>query len=141
MEGIPNASVQALEVIKSSGRAGWSEVVIVVGKSPMLGQCEPELPLVPERRSSCLHHGCDTDGVATYRGEVRRVGNRDATGAAGGAVGGHLACAQGHQRSGVNTVGRSVGTTGRAGRVRAAVGVLGHGSGKVRSGDAQTGRR
>jgi hypothetical protein len=63
-----------------------------------------------------------------------QVVTRAATGAAGGAVGGHLACAQGHQRSGVNTVGRSVGMTGRAGRVRAAVGVLGHGSGKFKVG-------
>jgi hypothetical protein len=98
------------------------------------------------RRTSRLHHGSDADdGVVMHaprdRGEAWRVGTRAATGAAGGAVGGHLACAQGHQRSGINTVGRSVGTTGRAGRVRAAVGVLGHGSGKVRSGDAQTGRR
>jgi hypothetical protein len=89
-------------------------------------------------------HGSDTDGVVTHgprhRGEVRRVGTRAATGAAGGAVGGHLARAQGHQGSGVNTVGRCVGTTGRAGRVRAAVGVLGHGSGKVQRGEAQTGR-
>ena len=62
---------------------------------------------------------------------------RAATGAARGTVGRHLACAQGHQGSGVNTVGRSVETTERAGRVRAAVGVLGHESGKVQGGESR----
>jgi hypothetical protein len=89
-------------------------------------------------------YGRDTDGVvahgARHRGEVRRVRTRAATGAARGAVGGHLACAQGHQGSGVNTIRGSVGTTGGAGRVGAAVGVLGHRSGKVQSGETQTGR-
>jgi hypothetical protein len=68
------------------------------------------------------------------------VGTRTTAGAAGGAVGGHLACAQGHQGSGVDTVGRSEGTTRGTSRVGAAVGVLSHRSGKVQSGEAQTGR-
>jgi hypothetical protein len=38
-------------------------------------------------------------------------------------------------------VGRSVGTTGGAGHARAAVGVLGHGSGKVQGGESQIPRR
>jgi hypothetical protein len=53
---------------------------------------------------------------------------------------GHKACAQGHQGSGVDTVGRSEGTARRASRVGAAVGVLSHRSDKVQSGEAQTGR-
>jgi hypothetical protein len=43
----------------------------------------------------------------------------------------HKACAQGHQGSGVDTVGRSEGTARRASRVGAAVGVLSHRSDKV----------
>jgi hypothetical protein len=52
----------------------------------------------------------------------------------------HKACAQGHQGSGVDTVGRSEGTARSASRVGAAIGVLSHGSGKVQSGEAQMGR-
>ena len=52
--------------------------------------------------------------------EVRRVGTRTTAGVARGAVGGHLACAQGHQGSGVDTVGRSEGATARTSRVGAA---------------------
>jgi hypothetical protein len=52
-----------------------------------------------------------------------------------------IACARGHQGSGVDTVGRSEGTAARrASRVGAAVGVLSHRSGEVQSGEAQTGR-
>jgi hypothetical protein len=68
------------------------------------------------------------------------VGTRTTAGAARGAVGRHLACAQGHQGSGVDTMGRSEGTTRRTSRVGAAVGVLSHRSGKVQGGEAETGR-
>lgn len=68
------------------------------------------------------------------------MGTRTTAGAARGAARGHLACAQGHQGSGVDTVGRSEGTTRGTSRVGAAVGVLSHRSGKVQSGEAQTGR-
>jgi len=89
-------------------------------------------------------HGGDNGVVAHgagHRGEVRRVRARATAGAARGAIRGHLACAQGHQGSWVNTVrGRGVGTTRRASSVRAAVGVLGHGSSKVKTREAQTGR-
>jgi hypothetical protein len=50
----------------------------------------------------------------TERGMEERlgkVGTRITAGAARGAVGGHLACTQGHQGSGVDTMGRSEGTT------------------------------
>jgi hypothetical protein len=67
------------------------------------------------------------------------VGTRTTAGAARGAVGGHLACAQGHQGSGVDTMEGCEGMTGGASRVGAAVGVLSHRSGKVQSGEAQTG--
>ena len=88
-------------------------------------------------------NGRDADRVvangAGNRGKVGRVGTRAAASATGGAIGGHLARAQGHQGSRVNAMGRAVGTTGGAGRVRAAVGVLGHGSGKVQTWETQTG--
>ena len=67
-----------------------------------------------------VRHNSDIDGIVTHRlrprVEVRQEGTRAATGVAEGAVRGHLACAQGYQGSGVNAVGRSVGTTGRAAR-------------------------
>ena len=130
--------INDLHLVRGSrGAASRGKVIVIVGEVVVLARTA-----LAFTTRAC--HGGDTDGVVTHgprhRGEVRRVRTRAATGAAGGAVGGHLACAQGHQGSWVNTVGRSVGTTGRAGRVRAAVGVLGHGSGKVQRGEAQTGR-
>jgi hypothetical protein len=50
------------------------------------------------------------------------VGTRTTAGAARGAVGGHLACTQGHQDSGIDTMG-SKETTRRASCVQAAIGV------------------
>ena len=88
----------------------------------------------------------DADRVVAHgagnRGQVRRVGARAraATSATRGTVGGHLAAAQGHQSSRIHAVGRRVGTTGGAGGVRAAIGVLGDRSGKVQTREAQTGR-
>jgi hypothetical protein len=91
---------------------------------------------------ACCNRG-DADRVVAHgagnRGQVRRVGARAATGATRGAVGGHLAGAQGHQGSRIHAVGRSVGTTGGAGGVRAAICVLGYRSGKVETREAQTG--
>ena len=87
-------------------------------------------------------HGGHADGVVTHgarnRGEVGRVGARTAASATRGTVRRHFAGAQGHQGSGIDTVRGSVGTTGRAGRVRGtAIGVLSHGSSKVQGGEAQ----
>jgi len=86
----------------------------------------------------------DADRVVAHgagnRGQVRRVGARAATSATRGTVGRHLAGTQGHQGSRIHAVGRRVGTTGGAGGVRAAIGVLGDRSGKVQTREAQTGR-
>ena len=65
------------------------------------------------------------------------MGTRTTAGAARGAVGGHLACAQGHQGSGVDAMGGSEGTARGTSCVGAAVGVLSHRSGKVQSGETQ----
>ena len=80
-------------------------------------------------------------GRARHRGEARRVGTRTATvGVARSAVGCHLACTQGHPGSGVETMGRSEGATGRASYVGAAIGVLSHRSSKVQHREAGMGR-
>ena len=54
---------------------------------------------------------------------------------AGSGIRGHLTCTQGHQGSGVDTMGRGEGTTRRTSHVRgSAVGLLSHRSGKVQVG-------
>jgi hypothetical protein len=60
----------------------------------------------PERAMGDTVDGVVAHGVR-HRGGVRRVGTRATAGAARDAVEEHLACAQGHQGSGVDTMGRS----------------------------------
>jgi hypothetical protein len=128
----------AADLIRSSGGAGGGEVIIIVREVIMLAGAALALAT-----RAC--NGGDADRVvangAGNRGKVGRVGARAAAGATRGAVRGYLAGAQGHQGSRVNAVRRAVGTTGGASRIRAAVGVLGHRSGKVQTWEAQTGRR
>ena len=49
--------------------------------------------------------------AAKDRGELRQVETRTTAGAARGAIREHLACAQAHQGSWVDAMGRSEGTT------------------------------
>jgi len=115
-------SMYNLHLIRSSGGTGRGEVIIIIREVVTLARTA--LALATQ---------------ACNGGKVRRVRARAAAGAARGAVGRDLTSAQGHQGSRVNTVGRSVGTTGGTGRVRAAVGVLSHRSGKVQTWEAETG--
>jgi|SRR6266850_114933 len=129
--------MENLHLIRSGGSTGRGKVIVVVREVVMLARAALALAT-----RAC--NGGDADRVvangAGNRGKVGRVGARATASATRGAIGGHLARAQGHQGSRVNAVGRAVGTTGGAGRVRAAVGVLGHGSGKVQTWETQTGR-
>jgi hypothetical protein len=129
------ADFLAANLIRSCGGTGRGEVIVIVREVVMLAGTALALAT-----RAC--NGGDTDRVVAHgagdRGKVGRVRARATTGAARGAIGRDLTSAQGHQGSRVNTVGRSVGTTGGAGRVRAAIGILSHGSGKVQTWESET---
>jgi hypothetical protein len=78
-----------LHLVRGSRSTCGGKVIIVIGKVVLLARTALAF-------TTLARHGRDTDGVVAHgarnRGEVRRVGTRAATGATGGAVGGHLAC-------------------------------------------------
>lgn len=97
-----------LHLIRGSGGTSGGKIVIVVREVALLARTV--LAFTTQAR-----HGGHTDEVvahgARHGEEVRRVGTRTTAGAARGAVGRHLTCAQGHQGSRVDTMGRSEGTS------------------------------
>jgi hypothetical protein len=114
-------------------------VIVVIGEVVMLAQAAPAL-------TARARHGSDTDVVVMHRqrsGWASGYQSRDRCGQRYSRTTSRLRSRTSRQRG--KHCGeecrddreRSVGTTGRAGRVRAAVGVLGHESGKVQGGESR----